>query len=222
MKRICLFVIVSALAGLGPVAFAKTHRDTYPVSCNVLWPAVKDAVRNSGQYGIIAIDNAEMAISYNIGGGLGGKRINSAVLNRLGENSCEMQTQTAFSGLVHNDAGDFKKRVEESLARLPKTTEKTAKELPQPGREASAGNEQSAATGAARQEQGVVNLTSNAEAVEVSIDGALVGTTPARMKLAAGKHRIRAVLNGYDDWEREVEVLPGSEANLRIVLKKRE
>jgi hypothetical protein len=28
-----------------------------------------------------------------------------------------MQVQTAFSGLAHNDEGDFKKRVDESLAK---------------------------------------------------------------------------------------------------------
>ena len=99
-------------------AFGKTHSDIYPVSCSELWPAVKDTLRNSGKYGIIGIDNNEMTASYNIGGGLGGKRINSLVLNSKGASSCELQTQTAFSGLAHNDAGDFKKRVEASLAKL--------------------------------------------------------------------------------------------------------
>jgi hypothetical protein len=39
------------------------------------------------------------------------------VLNAKGDNSCEMQTQSGFSGLGNNDAGDFKKRVAESLAK---------------------------------------------------------------------------------------------------------
>ena len=99
-------------------AFGKTHSDLYPVACSELWPAVKDTLRNSGKYGIIGVDNAEMTASYNIGGGLGGKRINSVVLNSKGASSCELQTQTAYSGLGHNDAGDFKKRVEDSLAKL--------------------------------------------------------------------------------------------------------
>ncbi|MGA3197496.1 MAG: hypothetical protein ABSD39_21070 [Terriglobales bacterium] len=30
-----------------------------------------------------------------------------------------MQVQTAYSGLVNNDEGDFKKRVDASLAKLP-------------------------------------------------------------------------------------------------------
>jgi len=99
----------------GP-SFAKTHKEMYSVSCGVLWPAVKDTLRNSGKYGILGIDNGEMTASFVIGGSLTGKRINSVVLNAKGD-SCEMQVQTAFSGLVNNDEGDFKKRVDESLAK---------------------------------------------------------------------------------------------------------
>jgi len=59
-----------------------------------------------------------------MGGNLTGKRINSLVLNSSA-NGCEMQIQTAFSGLVNNDEGDMKKRVQESLDKL-----KTAPEPP--------------------------------------------------------------------------------------------
>jgi len=97
-------------------AFGKTHKDVFDVPCTALWPAVKDVLRNSGKYGIIGIDSQEMTASYNIGGSLGGKRINSLVLNQQGD-KCELQIQTAFSGLAHDDAGDFKKRIEEVLAK---------------------------------------------------------------------------------------------------------
>jgi hypothetical protein len=110
-------VVATMLHALALPAFGKTHRDTFSVPCSELWPAVKDALRNSGKYGILAIDNDEMTASYNIGGTLGGKRTNSVVLNPKG-GGCEMQTQTAFTGLVHNDAGDFKKRVQDSLVKL--------------------------------------------------------------------------------------------------------
>jgi hypothetical protein len=58
-----------------------------------LWPAVKECSRNSGKYGIIGIDSQEMTSFYNIGGTLGGKRINSLVLNSQGETR-ELQVQT--------------------------------------------------------------------------------------------------------------------------------
>jgi hypothetical protein len=117
MKRITLGSLMLLL--VASPSFAKTHKEMYSVSCATLWPAVKDTLRNSGKYGILGIENSEMTASFVIGGTLTGKRINSVVLNMKGDNSCEMQVQTAYSGLVNNDEGDFKKRVDASLAKLP-------------------------------------------------------------------------------------------------------
>lgn len=127
MRRLAVAILLLVIAA-GPV-FAKTHKDDYSVPCSVLWPAVKDALRNSGKYGILGIDSNEMTASFVIGGTLGGKRINSVVLNAKG-NNCEMQTQTAYSGLIHNDAGDFKSRVDESLAKLKGTAPATPAAAP--------------------------------------------------------------------------------------------
>ena len=116
MKR---FVLVILLLTLAAPAFASTHRDMFNVPCNELWRALKDTLRNSGKYGIIAIDNEEMTASYNVGGNLMAKRTNSAVLNSKDNGaSCELQIQTAYSGLGNDDAGDLKKRVNESLTKL--------------------------------------------------------------------------------------------------------
>jgi hypothetical protein len=114
MKRFATALLILVMSAS---ALAKTHKDTYTVPCSTLWPAVKDTLRNSGKYGIISIVNDEMTASYNIGGNLTGKRINTVLLNTAGT-GCEMQIQTAYSGLVNNDAADFKKRVDESLAKL--------------------------------------------------------------------------------------------------------
>jgi hypothetical protein len=109
---VALLLVAAALP-----AVAKTHKDEYTIPCSTLWQAVRDTVRNSGKYGIISINSEEMTASYNIGGSLTGKRINTVLLNPEGT-GCEMQVQTAFSGLANNDASDFKKRVDESLAKL--------------------------------------------------------------------------------------------------------
>jgi hypothetical protein len=114
MKR---FAIALLMLSISAAAVAKTHKDAYTVPCSTLWPAVKDTLRNSGKYGIISIANDELTASYNIGGNLTGKRTNTVLLNVVGT-GCEMQIQTAYSGLVNNDAADFKKRVDESLAKL--------------------------------------------------------------------------------------------------------
>ena len=111
------FVAVLALLILAAPAFAKTHKDTYNMPCSKLWPAVKDVLRGSGKYGILYMDNTEMSASYNIGGNLTGKRTNSVLLVPQGEN-CEMQIQTAFSGLANDDAGAFKTRVDAALVKL--------------------------------------------------------------------------------------------------------
>jgi hypothetical protein len=65
------------------------------------------------------MENSEMTATYSMGiGALGAKRSNSVVLNVKGDSSCEMVTQSGYSGLGNNDAGDFKKRVDSSLAKL--------------------------------------------------------------------------------------------------------
>lgn len=114
MKPLVISVLILAVCA---PAFAKTHKDEYSIPCKTLWQAVHDVVRNSGKYGILSINDEEMQASYNIGGNLTGKRTNTVLLNPQGDNACEMQIQTAYSGLVNNDASDFKKRVDEALAK---------------------------------------------------------------------------------------------------------
>lgn len=112
-KKLLLSV---AFIALSLPAAAKTHKEQYNVPCPTLWPAVKDVLKNSGKYGIIGISNEEMTSTYNIGGNLTGKRTNSLVLNPK-DGGCELQIQTAYSGLVNNDEADFKKRLDQSLAK---------------------------------------------------------------------------------------------------------
>jgi hypothetical protein len=114
MRRFAVAVLLVSIVAVP--SFAKTHKDDYSVSCTVLWAAVKDTLRNSGKYGIMGLDNTEMTASFSIGiGTIGQKRINSVVLNAKGD-ACEMVVQSGFSGLTNDDAGDFKKRVDKSLA----------------------------------------------------------------------------------------------------------
>jgi len=116
MRRSVVAVLLLLIVA-GP-SFAKTHTDMYPIPCTTLWAAVKDTLRNSGKYGITSLENSEMTASYSMGmGSAGQKRINSVALNSKGD-SCEMVVQSGFGGWGTNDAGDFKKRVDASLAKL--------------------------------------------------------------------------------------------------------
>lgn len=123
MKRSAIALLLFSISAS---AVAKTHKEPYTIPCSTLWPAVKDVLRNSGKYGIISITNDEMTAAYNIGGNLTAKRTNTVLLNVAGT-GCEMQIQTAYSGLINNDAADFKKRVDESLEKL-----KSAAPAPEP------------------------------------------------------------------------------------------
>jgi hypothetical protein len=115
MKRLGTAVFV--LLMVVEPSFAKMHKDMYSVSCTTLWSAVKDTLRNSGKYGILGMENTEMTATYTMGvGSAGQKRQNSVVLNVKGDASCEMVVQSGYSGFTNDDAGDFKKRVDKSLA----------------------------------------------------------------------------------------------------------
>jgi len=117
MRQVSLSTLL--LLMIAVPSLAKVHKDMYSVPCSVLWPAVKDTLRNSGKYGILGMVEIEMTATYSMGiGAIGQKRVNSVVLNVNGDNSCEMVVQSGYSGFTNDDAGDFKKRVDKSLAKL--------------------------------------------------------------------------------------------------------
>ena len=196
MKRIVPLVLLLTFA---VPTFASTHKDVFNVSCNELWRAVKDTLRNSGKYGIIGIDDSEMTASYNMGGNLMAKRTNSAVLNSKDNGaSCELQIQTAYSGLGTNDAGDFKKRVDESLAKL--------KSEPLPSPTTAPGQSNAAAAPA----QASISIDSTPSGADIEIDGAFVGDTPSAVNLPAGSHQVVVKKKGFANWTRTLSVTSGT------------
>jgi hypothetical protein len=77
-----------------------------------------------------------------------------------------------------------------------------------------------AAAAPAEQSKGTVNLSSNPNGADVSVDGNFVGNTPAALKLAPGKHTIAVKLKDYSDWSRELTVESGSDVQLAANLEK--
>lgn len=100
-------------------AFGKTHKDAYPVPCSELWAAVKDPLSNP-TYIIEATDDKQMRASYAIGAFVR-HATNAVALSSQGVSGCEMQVQSTYRGWMHDDAGDFKSRVDASLAKLKAT-----------------------------------------------------------------------------------------------------
>jgi hypothetical protein len=104
-------------------AFSGTHKQTYPNACSDVWKAVKNILGDSENYTVKITDDARMAATYDvkhaahvsITGALR-QRPNTVSLSSKGT-GCVMEVQSNYSGFEHNDAGDFTKRVNESLAK---------------------------------------------------------------------------------------------------------
>ena len=119
-----LVVVALMLLALALPAFGKTYKSTYSMQCSDLWPAVKDVLSNADNYDVSQSDDAQMHADYSvkhaahvtITGALL-QRTNHVTLVQKGD-GCEMQVVSNYSGFEHNDKGDFKTRVDESLAKL--------------------------------------------------------------------------------------------------------
>ncbi len=123
MKMRLVVVALISLALVLP-AFGKTYKSTYPVPCSEVWGAVKDTLSNPENYSVVESDDTKMTASYNVKHSAH-VNVTGAVLQRTNRVTlvskgtvCEMQVVSNFSGWEHDDKGDFKKRVDESLAKL--------------------------------------------------------------------------------------------------------
>ena len=121
-KTRVLFLALMPLV-LALPAFGKTYKTSYPVPCSQLWGAVKDTLSSPENYTVVESDDTKMTASYNVKhsvhanvSGAVLQRTNHVTLVPKGE-GCEMQVVSNFSGWEHDDKGDFKKRVDEFLAK---------------------------------------------------------------------------------------------------------
>ena len=123
---VALMSLAVAMPAFG--AGNKTYKTTYPVPCSEVWGAVKVALGNPDNYKDVQSDEDKMTADYNvkhsvhwsvIGAVNQGK--NRVSLLPTGT-TCEMSVVSMYSGLSHNDQGDFKKRVDEALAKLKAAT----------------------------------------------------------------------------------------------------
>ena len=120
--RLAVVALISLAFALQ--AFGKTYKSTYPVACNEVWNAVKDTLSNAENYNVTETKDAEMNASYNVKHAAH-VNVTGAILQRTNHVKlvskgavCEMQVVSNYSGWEHDDKGDFKKRVDESLAKL--------------------------------------------------------------------------------------------------------
>lgn len=119
--RVLFLALMSLVLALP--AFGRTYKTSYPVSCNQVWGAVKNTLSSPDNYAVVESDDAKMTASYNVKhsvhanvSGAVLQRTNHVTLVPKGE-GCEMQVVSNYSGWEHDDKGDFKKRVDEFLAK---------------------------------------------------------------------------------------------------------
>jgi exopolysaccharide biosynthesis protein len=122
IKKIGTIALVSLFLTLP--AFAMTYKTNYSIPCSQVWVAVKDTLSVPDNYTVVSTDDAQMTSSYDVKhsahvniSGTVLQRTNKVTLVTKGT-GCEMQVVSNYSGWEHNDKGDFKKRVDESLAKL--------------------------------------------------------------------------------------------------------
>jgi hypothetical protein len=102
----------------------KSYTNNYPIACSELWSAVKVALSNPDHYKDVQSDDVKMSADYNVKhsihwsvSGAINQGKNQVSLSPIGT-ACQMSVMSMYSGLSHNDQGDFKKRVDEALAKL--------------------------------------------------------------------------------------------------------
>jgi hypothetical protein len=67
---------------------------------------------------------------------------------------------------------------------------------------------------------GFVNVKAEDDTYEIFVDGAFVGNTPAKVKLAEGSHVVEVKKSGFKDYRRQITISAGSDLTLRAVLEK--
>jgi hypothetical protein len=67
---------------------------------------------------------------------------------------------------------------------------------------------------------GLVSISSVPYLAEVFVDGESMGYTPAKLKLAPGKHSFKCEKAGYKPWSKDITVTAGSELTLDATLAK--
>lgn len=124
--RLAVVALISA-AALALPAFGKTHKSTYSIPCSGVWSAVKDTLSNPENYNVVDTNDTVMTAHYKVKhavhvtvAGAVLQRVNHVALVSSG-GACEMQVVSNYSGFEHNDSDDFKKRVDDFLAKAKAT-----------------------------------------------------------------------------------------------------
>jgi len=109
-------------------ALGASHETNYSNPCSELWPAVKAVINDASNYKVVSTDDAKWTAFYDVKhkvhlsvSGAVAQKTNQVTLVSDGT-GCKMQVNSSFSGLTHDDQGDFVQRVNQALAKQPAGT----------------------------------------------------------------------------------------------------
>ena len=115
--RIVLAVLIALILALP--AWAKPKPDVYPVSCDVLWTAIKSTLQNPQDYGVLYLNDLSENASFVIVGNLV-RYTQHVSLTEQGD-GCKMKLAMLQVGADNTDERAFLKRVKKSLIKLQST-----------------------------------------------------------------------------------------------------
>jgi len=117
------FLALTLLLSSAVAALGASHETNYSNSCSELWPAVKAVISNPENYKMVSSDDPNWTAFYDVKhkvhlsiSGAVAQKTNQVTLVTQGT-GCQMQVNSSFSGLTHDDQGDFVKRVNDALAK---------------------------------------------------------------------------------------------------------
>ncbi len=113
MRKTLAVVVFLFLSSLP--SFAKEH-DVYPMSCDVLWASIKDALGNPRDYGVLSMDDLNLRASFVVVGNL--TMYTDRVALSARDSGCAMKLTMLQVGPDYSDERGFRNRLKKAMARL--------------------------------------------------------------------------------------------------------
>ncbi len=225
MRRLAAIAILFLLTL--PAFAGALHREEYDVPCGVLWPAVKDALANSGRFTARKFDDHNMVAEYS--SGTSSKTHDGTVMLTGNGKGCELQLESTFAAIyMGTDSEEVKQQVGLSLAKVKSGAAMAPAVVAAPSGAAPAGRaaNQATATSAARSAGGKhsgaeLTVSSTPDGAEIEIDHKVAGNTPMTVPLSHGEHWVTLHKDGYRLWRRRIKIEGGPlELNANLLPEK--
>lgn len=99
-------------------------KGVYPVSCDDLWSAIKDTVRNPNNYGLSSLNDLDLRASFVVIGDSFHYTDRVSLIEKNG--GCQMKTDIGDIGAENTNFRQFRTRVQRSLGRMQSAKAKDA------------------------------------------------------------------------------------------------